>query len=138
VPKGLSYLLRLTSPLVVIDGSNVPFSVTRTSAVGDAVAAILTRPREIANRAIFIHKGVTTQNQLIAHTERLLFSSGKGSSPFPTFSITSVDSASAEKAAWEAFHRTAADLQEWMLPFINLSIWSGRELYQGSILTTSF
>jgi hypothetical protein len=71
--------------------------------VGNAVAAILTRPRETVNRAVFVHEGITTQDQLIAHAERLIFSSGKGSSPVPTLSITSIDSVSAEKAAWEAF-----------------------------------
>jgi hypothetical protein len=128
VPKGLSYLLQLTSLRIVIDGGDVPFSITCTSAVGDAVAAILTRPQDTANRAIFVHEGVTTQNTLIAHAERLLSSAGKGSSLVPTFSVTSIDSELAERAAWKAFHRPSADPLEWALPFINLSIWSGREI----------
>jgi hypothetical protein len=131
-PIGLCYLLRLTSPLVVIDGGDVSFSVSRTSAVGDAVAAILKRlerPQDTVNRAVFVHECVTTHNKLIAHAERLLFSSGTGFSRVATFSMTSIDSVSAEKTAWEAFYRPAVDALDWTLPFINFSIWSGRELY---------
>lgn len=112
----------------VIDGGNHPFSITRTSTVGTAIATILTRPQETANRAIFIHEGTTTQNQLIAHAERLLSLTSSDSSLTPTFTTTNVTSSRAEKAAWEAFHRPAPDPLEWALPFINLSLWSEREL----------
>lgn len=110
--------------VIVVDGGNVPFSITRTSAVGDAVAAILARPQETKNRAVFIHEGITTQNQLIAHVEKSLPSTAFRIASGPAFSITNIDGAAAEKSAWEAFHRPDADPLEWVLPFVNLSIWS--------------
>lgn len=116
---------RLTPLITVIDGGDVPFSVTRTSAVGDAVAAILTRPQETKNRSVFIHEGITTQNQLIAHVERMMWSTDAQSNPTATFNITNINSGLAERKAWAAFHRPGANSLEWVLPFINLSIWSG-------------
>jgi hypothetical protein len=35
---------------------------------------------------------------------------------------------SAEQIAWKAFRQSADNPLEWTLPFINLSIWSGRGL----------
>lgn len=93
--------------------------------MGDAVAAILTRPQKTKNRALFIHEGITTQNQLIAHVERRLPSTDARHSLRPAFGITDIEGATAEESAWKAFHRRDADPLEWVLPFINLSIWSG-------------
>jgi hypothetical protein len=119
---------QLTQLCVVIDGGNVPFSITRTPTVGSAIAAILTRPHDTKNRAVFILEGITTQNKLIAHAENILSLAGDKPKRTPTFNITHIDSAAAEQAAWKAFHRPASDLTEWASPFINLSLWSGREL----------
>lgn len=93
--------------------------------MGDAVAAMLTRPQETKNRAVFIHEGITTQNQLIAHVERRFPSTDARPGSAPAFGITNIDGAAAENSAWKAFYRTDADPLEWVLPFINLSIWSG-------------
>jgi hypothetical protein len=103
VPERLSYLLQLTSPLIVIDGGSVPFSITCTSAAGDAVAAILTRPQTTMSCAVFVHEAVTTQNKLIAHAERLLFQVAQA----PRSDLHSPSPASTAH---------------------QLSIWSGREL----------
>lgn len=119
---------QLTQLRTVIDGGNAPFSITRTPTVGNAVAAILARPHETRNRAVFIHEGVTTQNRLIAHAQNTLSVASDKPRQTPTFNTTSIDGTAAEKAAWRAFYRPAADPTEWALPFINLSLWSGREL----------
>lgn len=129
VECGFAYeTVDLTELHTVIDGGNTPFSITRTPTVGNAVAAILARPHETINRAVFIHEGVTTQNKLIAHAQNILSFSGNKPRQTPTFNTTNIDGAAAEKAAWKAFRRPAADPTEWALPFINLSLWSGREL----------
>ncbi|KAM0709593.1 hypothetical protein Q7P35_003633 [Cladosporium inversicolor] len=117
-----------TSTAEVIDGGNVPFSTTRTPTVGNAVAAIFTRSHETKNRALFIHEGITTQNKLIAHAQTLLSLTGDISKPARAFNVTNFNGAAAEQAAWKAFRRPATDPTEWALPFINLSLWSGREL----------
>lgn len=120
--------MQLIQQRTVIDGGNVPFIFTRTPTVGKAVAAILKRPYETRNRAVFVHEGITTQNELIAHAQKLLTFAGDSSEPSPTFKITNVNSAATEIAAWRSFHRSATDLSNWAPPFINLSLWSGREL----------
>ncbi|GAB7322363.1 hypothetical protein MBLNU13_g03325t2 [Cladosporium sp. NU13] len=112
----------------VIDGGNTPFSITRTTTVGNSVAAVLTRPHETKNRALFIHEGITTQNKLIALAQKSFSFAGDLYEQAPAFSITNINSVTAEQAAWKAFHYQASDPTEWALPFVNLSLWSRREL----------
>ena len=122
------WISQLTQLRAVVDGSNTPFSITRTPTVGKAVAAILARPHETQDRAVFVHEGITTQNKLIAHAQNFISCAEDVSKQAPTFSITNINSAAAEKASWKAFYRPSSDPTEWALPFINLSLWSGREL----------
>ena len=96
--------------------------------MGNAVATILTRPHDTKNRALFIHEGTTTQNRLVSHARDLLSLASDSARPDPTFRITNIDSAAAEQEAWRSYHRPATHPSEWASPFINLSLWSGREL----------
>jgi hypothetical protein len=64
----------------------------------------------------------------VAHAQNILSFAGDKPKQAATFSITNINGAAAEQAAWKAFHRPASDPTEWALPFINLSLWSGREL----------
>lgn len=120
----LPYTSRATSLTIsaVFDGGDVPFSVTRTVSVGKAVVSVLCRPEETKNRALFIHETVVTQNQLIACAERHRHPRAA------PFAGTPVDCEHYETSAWQAFFDPASHPLNWILPFINLSIWSKDEL----------
>lgn len=114
----------LLTKLLAVDGGNVPFSVTRTPAVGEAVASILKQPDKTANRVLFIHEAVITKNQLIDLAECL---SRKKYHILSDFDARLVDGEAAEAAAWKAYHSTSANPMDWIIPFINLSIWAKDE-----------
>ena len=49
----------------IYDGGDVPFSVTRLSSIGKAVAGVINNLDATKNRVVYIHDAVVTQNQLI-------------------------------------------------------------------------
>ena len=53
------------------NGGDVPFSVTRLSTIGRAVVGVLKNLDATANRAIYVHDAVVTQNQLIDSVKKL-------------------------------------------------------------------
>jgi len=105
----------------------VPFSVTRTGAVATAVAQILKHPQQTKNRALFIHEAIVTQNQLIAHGERILASLPTESLSSAQITPKAISSDIAEPLALSAHANGVADPLDWILPCINLSIWSKDE-----------
>jgi len=66
------FLLRISdyNPVLLNDG-NLRFSTTTLSTVADAVVAVLNKPDETRNRAVFVHDLVTTQNELLALAKRV-------------------------------------------------------------------
>lgn len=113
--------------IVVIDGGNVRFSITRTGAVASAVAKILKHPEQTKNRALFVHEAVVTQNQLIAHGEHVLASLPTESPISAQITPKAIDSDLAEPLALSAHANNSTDPLEWILPCINLSIWAKDE-----------
>ncbi|TKA24405.1 hypothetical protein B0A50_06725 [Salinomyces thailandicus] len=128
------FILNLgTRNATLYDGGNVPFSTTRVSTLVAALVATLRKPHATANRTLYIHDGIITQNQLLAQATALL--------PTPTtttttttgdhqqhFTRTLVDTRVLEAEAWEAFHAVQADPLTWIFPFINASLWSRDQL----------
>ncbi|QIW96313.1 hypothetical protein AMS68_001831 [Peltaster fructicola] len=101
----------------VYDGGNLNFSVTRTTTVAEAVLRILQRPEQTKNKTLRVHEMILTQNELIQRAEAL-------TTTLPPFSIRSIDTATYEAYAWRAHANPRAEPLEWLVPFINLSIWS--------------
>lgn len=102
------------------DGGDVAFSMTRTTILGKAIVATLQKFEATANRVIKIHDAIITQNQLIACEQR---STGN-----VEFSRTYIDCKALEEQAWRAFNNPSSDPLSWILPFVNISIWSKEEL----------
>ena len=105
---------------VVFDGGDVPFSVTRVLTVGKAVVSVLQQPEATANRTIYVHDAIITQNQLIAIEEDL--SDGQA------FQRNLVDTNLLEIQAWQEYNNPASEPSFWIFSFINISIWSKEEL----------
>lgn len=110
------------SPLAVYDDGTTPFSTTRISTLARALLACLqpdTFP-QTANRTLYIHDGITTQNRLLdlrsgtaEHAERR----------------KQIDTALLEARAWRDYHDpSTTDPRGWVFPFITLSIWSRERL----------
>lgn len=106
--------------LSVFDGGDVPFSTTRVTTLSKAIVAMLKNFEVTANRKLYIHDAVITQNQLIACAERL---SGN-----IAFSVVPVNCKDLEKQAWNTFNDPSANPLSWIFSFINISIWSGEAL----------
>ncbi|KAI6781442.1 putative oxidoreductase - protein [Emericellopsis cladophorae] len=49
----------------VVDGGDIPFSVTDLASVADGVYGVLTHPEETKNRAVYVEDAKVTQNQLL-------------------------------------------------------------------------
>jgi uncharacterized protein YbjT (DUF2867 family) len=75
------------------DGGDRPFSVTRLSAIGDAVVGVLQHPEETKNRAVYVHEAVVTQNQFIRIAEEV--------APGNKWETTVVDTEKLVKDAYE-------------------------------------
>ncbi|KAL6876959.1 NAD(P)-binding protein [Trichoderma novae-zelandiae] len=54
---------------VIYNGGDVPFSATNLDTVGRAVVGVIEHLPETANRPVYIHDAVVTQNQLIGHAK---------------------------------------------------------------------
>ena len=48
----------------------MPFAVSTVSTIGKAVAAILSKPAETANKELYIASFITTQNEILAALEK--------------------------------------------------------------------
>lgn len=57
-------------PTEVLDGGDVPFTVTTLPAVGRAVVGVLRHPAETQNRAVYVHSATLTQKQILAVAEK--------------------------------------------------------------------
>jgi hypothetical protein len=55
---------------VLFDDGNTPFAVTTLSTIAKAVAAILSKPAETANKELYIASFIPTQNEVIAAIEK--------------------------------------------------------------------
>ncbi|KAK3115089.1 hypothetical protein LTR53_005905 [Teratosphaeriaceae sp. CCFEE 6253] len=101
------------------DGGDVPFSTTRVATLAAALASLLSQPEATKNRVLYIHDAITTQNALLALTERL--------DTRLHFADASVDMHALEADAWAHYTDPAAtDPTGWVFSFVNASIW-GRE-----------
>lgn len=85
-----------------------------------AIVASLQHFETTANRTLYVHDAVITQNQLIDIEEKL--SEGK------SFHRNHVDTEALEAQAWQSFKDPASDPLTWIFPFINVSIWSKEQL----------
>jgi uncharacterized protein YbjT (DUF2867 family) len=56
----------------IISGGDVPMYYTTLESVGRATASVLLHPAETANRPVFVHSVVKTQNQLVALAQQAL------------------------------------------------------------------
>ncbi len=90
------------------DGGNVKFSTTSMPTVGKAVVAVLDRYCETANRNIFIHDVVITQNELL-EMAREVTAAGDGGGK--DWDVVHVDTAQAEADAYETLKRNPRDPQ---------------------------
>ena len=96
------------------------FSTTRVTTVGRAIVSTLKNFELTSNRTLQIHDGLVTQNQLIACVERL--------NGGITFSRVPLDCQNLEQQAWTMFKNPSAEPLSWIIPFINISIWSSEAL----------
>lgn len=80
------------------DGGNVKFSTTSMPTVAKAVVAVLDHYQETANRHLFIHDVVITQNELLTMAREV--TAGDGGKEWD---ILPVDTAQAEVDAYENF-----------------------------------
>ncbi|KAI3324989.1 putative isoflavone reductase family protein CipA [Xylariaceae sp. AK1471] len=60
----------------IISGGDTPTYYTTLEMIGQATAGVLLHPAETANRSVFIHSVVKTQNQLLALAQQALGSEG--------------------------------------------------------------
>ncbi|KAF2721672.1 NAD(P)-binding protein, partial [Polychaeton citri CBS 116435] len=100
----------------LFDGGNVPFSTTRVSTVAKAVVRTLRRFDETANKTLFVHDGVTTQNAIISLEKPIMRNTG--------FNGVHVNNAALEATAWQDYQTPGVDPMSWVFSFINLSLWS--------------
>lgn len=105
--------------MTVYDGGDTPFSITRSQTVAQAVVKILQKPDSTRNRILHIHETTTSQNELI----KLL----KTVTHRYEFAETHIDSQQYEASAWKAY-QNGGNALDWIIPFINLSIWSREAL----------
>ena len=96
------------------DGGDVPFSTTRVTTVGKAVAACLRNFEATKNRVVRVHDAVVTQNQLVALAEKEVAS---------PFTITDNETKTMERKAWEMCKDSSINPTAWIIPFILVSIW---------------
>ena len=122
--SGLSYTLIFTSCLLdwglssthatllnpsnrtirLYDGGDKQFSATSIATLANAVVAVLHHYEETANRAIYIHDVVITQNELLEMAREA--TAGDGGKDWV---ISHVDTAKAEAEAYSALKRSAND-----------------------------
>lgn len=102
------------------DGGDVPFSTTRVTTVGKAVAASLKNFDETKNRIVKVHDAVITQDQLKALAEKEVGS---------PFTAKDNDAKAMEKKAWEDLKDSSVDMMAWYIPFILVSIWGNSGHY---------
>ena len=55
----------------IIDSGNVPYYTTTRAQIGRAIASILLKPAETANKYLFITSFITTQNQVVEVCEEV-------------------------------------------------------------------
>jgi NmrA-like family len=96
------------------DGGDRCISVSRTSAVGDAIVTVLSRYEDTNNRMLRIQEGVVTQNQLIDIAKKL----GKTGS----WDTKVVDTAQLESAGHDELGKAEPD-PNWRYLFIKRGIW---------------
>lgn len=101
----------------VVNGGNVPFSVTRLSTIGRAVVGVLKNLEATRNRAVYVHDAVVTQQQLIDIVKKL---DGKD------WSTTSADTDAITKDSYEELKRENPNVTKAMLGFIRQALW-GKE-----------
>lgn len=102
----------------VYDGGNVPFSATTLGSIAKATANILKHPDETANRAVYIHDMILTQNQLLAAAQKVLGSEG--------WTVEQKSTEETEKQAWDAFKADAANAPAWVYGFLLRTIYGGK------------
>lgn len=56
---------------VLYNGGDIPFSATRLADVAKAVLAVIHNQEQTANRVLYIHSAVVTQNQLIEYAKSI-------------------------------------------------------------------
>ena len=93
-----------TRSVRLYDGGDVKFSATTMATVGRAVVAVLDHYDETANRTVYVHDIVITQNQLLEMAREA--TSGDGGKDWD---CSDVDTAAAEAASYTAFEKNPAD-----------------------------
>ena len=92
------------------DGGEQRFSVTRLETIGKAVVAVLQKPQETANRDVYVHDAVVTQNQMAKM-------SGK------EWEAEEVSTEVAEREAYAELEKPQPDFRLALYGFIKRAIW---------------
>ena len=100
------------------DGGDVPFSVSRTTTVGEAVVTILKKYEETKNKIIRIQEASITQNQIINIAKKL---GGDGD-----WETTAVDTVGLEETGHAELRKSEEERDPfWRYLFIKRGIWGG-------------
>lgn len=108
----------------LFDGGDRPFSATKTTTVGKAVARILSHYEETKNRPVWVQDAIVTQNQLVALGEKLTGSK---------FDTKVVSTADLESSAYVELGKESPDPNVWV-SFIRRAAWA--EGYGGDFKKT--
>ncbi|KAK4118842.1 NAD(P)-binding protein [Parathielavia appendiculata] len=97
------------------DGGDRVFSATTLPTVGKAVAAVLRKPDETRNRAVYVHDTATTL--------RKLYDMARKATPGEkwTEEVVSVDGLVAQ--AWDELTKENPDPEKFVMKFISAAIW---------------
>ncbi|MCJ1432691.1 hypothetical protein MMC27_002048 [Xylographa pallens] len=106
------------------DGGDRPFSTSKTTTVGKAIAGILSHYEETKNRPVYIQDAIVTQNKLVALGEKLTGSK---------FDTKIVKTAELESAAYVELGKESPDPNLWF-SFIKRAVWA--EGYGGDFKKT--
>ncbi|KAJ9615220.1 hypothetical protein H2200_001294 [Cladophialophora chaetospira] len=88
------------------DGGDVKFSTTSMATVGTAVVSVIDHLEETANRAVYVHDIVTTQNELMQMAQEV--TAGDGGKEWTS---SFVDTAKLESESYTAFQESGMSLK---------------------------
>ncbi|KAF4457322.1 hypothetical protein FALBO_15232 [Fusarium albosuccineum] len=100
--RGIFVNLEPGQPTRLLDGGNVPTSATLTKDIAKAIAAALLKKQETVNKTLQINTAVITSQQLLSYARQAV--------PDREFPTINMDTAQAEKGAWDMYEAGQRDV----------------------------
>ena len=85
------------------DGGDIPISASAHDDIGRAIAAVLSKPEETANKAVSVHSVVMTQNQVLGYARK--------AAPGVEFAVEPCDTKALVDSAWEEYNAGSRDFE---------------------------